>query len=71
VVRREKVQTKLIETKRVFDLGDHERVEIAEQVVPDPGEDRATIMEECIDRMEATAKKKYGRTIIQKKKDEP
>lgn len=65
------MQTKLIETKRVFDLGDHERVEIAEQVVPDPGEDRATIMEECIDRMEATAKRKYGRAILQKAKAEP
>jgi hypothetical protein len=63
-------QTKLIETKRVFDLGDHERVELAIQTAPEPGEDCGTIMDSSIDKMEAAAKRKYGASILRKKKEE-
>ena len=65
------MQTKLIETKRVFDLGDHERVELAIQSAPEPGDDCESMMESAIDKMEATAKRKYGRAILVKTKAEP
>ena len=60
---------KLLETKRVFDLGDHERVEMAMQTAPEPGDDPEAIMAEAIDRMEATATRKYGAAILRKKRE--
>ena len=65
------MQTKLIEAKRVFDLGDHERVELAIQSALEAGDDCEAMMAAAIDRMEATAKRKYGRAILQKAKAEP
>ena len=65
------MQLKLVEAKRVFDLGDHERVELAIQSAPEAGDDCEAMMEAAIEKMEATAERKYGRAILRKKKDEP
>mgnify|MGYP001178060682 CR=1 FL=1 len=62
-------QIKLIETRRAFDLGDHESVVMTIQAAPEPGDDVEAVMENAIDKMEASAKRKYGGAILRKKKE--
>ena len=61
--------TKLVETRRAFDLGDHEQVVMTIQTAPEPGESVEEVMETAIEKMEASAKRKYGGAILKKKKE--
>jgi hypothetical protein len=39
------------------------------QAAPEPGDDVEEVMENAIDKMEASAKRKYGGAILRKKKE--